>query len=80
LGYEKHRHAREENGPTSKKKRGNWNRLEDFGTIAESIGKFTLILKNLEPENFFSGNLEPMMVKYIHMEPKKKPLEPLQWN
>lgn len=62
------------------KKRGKWNQLEDFGTIVESFGKTIGILKSLEPASFFSGNLEPMMVKYIHMEPKKKPLEPLQWN
>jgi len=31
---------------------------------------------NVEPESRFSNNLEPLLIKYIHLEPKKYDLEP----
>lgn len=43
-------------------------------------GKTSRDLKNLELKRYFSGNLRPFMVKSIHMEPKKKLSEPLQWK
>lgn len=33
-------------------------------------------MRNLEPESEFSSNLEPLLIKYMHLEPKKNDLEP----
>ncbi len=47
---------------------------EESGTELRKLSGANM--RNVEPDSKFSNNLEPLLIKYIHLEPKKNDLEP----